>query len=193
VFRVLLLNCVPLASLLCVPSILRLKPAHRELIQCCIASAHFDVIQNFGFISIYPRIAICRSTLIISCTVQPGTIFEVHDFIRLLTGKVRFPICHTSDGADCAAYHRIPPGAPLASSRSGRPSTSAYMAPSRSRRRHWARISWSSNYISHHSISDQSGRQGGLTGPVGTNTHVSLPRGEDGAVPTRKYLIRRLL
>jgi hypothetical protein len=53
-FRVLLLNCIPLASLLCMPSILRLKPSHRELIQCCIVFAHFDVIQNFGFISICP-------------------------------------------------------------------------------------------------------------------------------------------
>jgi hypothetical protein len=58
------------------------------MIQCCIASAHVDKIQDFGFIWICPRIAICPLTLIISRTVQSGTIFQVGGFIRLLTSKV---------------------------------------------------------------------------------------------------------
>jgi hypothetical protein len=103
VSRVLPLNRIPVASLLCLPSILKLRPTQFELIQCCIASSHVDVIQDFGFISICPRIAICPSTLIISSAAQSGTIFEVHDFVRLLTGNVRFSIYQISDCADYAA------------------------------------------------------------------------------------------
>jgi hypothetical protein len=97
VSRLLPLNHIPVASLLCVASILKLEPNDWELIQCCIASAYVDVIQDFRFISI------CPSTLIISCAVQSGTIFEVHSFIRCLTNNNRFRIYQTSDGADYAA------------------------------------------------------------------------------------------
>lgn len=100
-------NRIPIATLLSVPSILKLKATQSEFIQHCIASAFVDVIQDFGFVSICPRIAICPSTLIISHAARHGTIFEIHDFIRLLSGNVRFRLYQTSHGDDYAACFEV--------------------------------------------------------------------------------------